>query len=94
MKLVLGAIVVLIVIFFAVPMIAGGSMNACQALEKHNISTAASNIAGGASGPVYSVINSVGQSFATGQSTSAQEVNNHPNTPTAISCTISYWQSL
>lgn len=94
MRLIFGAIVVLIVIFFAVPMIAGGSMNACQALEKHNISTAASNIAGGTSGPVYGVINSVGQSFATGQSTSAQEANNHPNTPTAISCTISYWQSL
>jgi hypothetical protein len=94
MRIAIAAIVALIILYFAVPMIAGGSMNVCQAVEKHNVSTAASNIAGGTSGPVYGVINGVGQSMATGQATSAQEANDHPNTPTAISCATSYWQSL
>lgn len=94
MKIAAGIIVLLVAIFFFVPMIAGGSANICQALEKHNVSHAASSVAGGTSGPVYGVINGVGQSMATGNAESAKQANDHPDTPTPISCAASYWQSL
>jgi len=89
-----GAIAVLIVLFFAVPMVVGGSTNACQALEKHDVSNTAASIAGGSSGPVYGVINTIGQAGATGQSATASESNAHPNTPTPVSCTVDFWRSL
>jgi len=94
MKTAIGAIIVLIAVFFIVPMAVGGSTNACQALEKHNVSNTASSIAGGSSGPVYGVINTIGQAGATGAATSTAEANAHPNTPSVISCTASYWKSL
>jgi hypothetical protein len=94
MKIAAGIIVLLVAIFFIVPMVAGGSANVCQALEKHNVSDTASSVAGSKSGPVYGVINGVGQSMATGNAESAKQANDHPNTPTAISCAAKYWQSL
>lgn len=94
MKITAGIIVLLIAVFFIVPMVAGGSANSCQALEKHNVSKTASSIAGGSSGPVYGVINTIGQAGATGQTESAIQANAHPDSPTAISCTVSFWQSL
>jgi hypothetical protein len=89
-----GIIVIAVAVFFLVPMAAGGSANICQALEKHDISKTASNITGTNSGPVHDVINSVGQSMATGNVAANSEANAHPNTPTAISCAASYWKSL
>jgi len=94
MRPLIGAIIVVIVVFFGVPMIAGGSINTCQALEKHVVSTQAANIAGGPSGPVYNTINSAGQSAATGQIASTMMAQNHPQTPTGISCTYYYWKSM
>ncbi len=94
MKTVIGAVIVLIAVFFIVPMAVGGSTNACQALEKHDVSNTASSIAGGTSGPVYGVINTVGQAGATGQAASTAEANSHPDTPTSVSCTVSFWKTL
>ena len=94
MKIAAGVIVLLVAIFFIVPMVAGGSTNICQALEKHNVSDTASSIAGGQSGPVYGVINSVGQSMATGNTEANKQASEHPSTPTPVSCAASYWQSL
>jgi hypothetical protein len=94
MKIAASIIIVLVAIFFIVPMVAGGSANVCQALEKHNVSSTASNVAGGTSGPVYGVINGVGQSMATGNTEAAKQANDHPDTPTPVSCAASYWQSL
>jgi hypothetical protein len=94
MKAALGVIIVLIAVFFAVPMVVGGSTNACQALEKHNVSSTASSIAGGSSGPVYGVINTIGQTGATGQASAAEEANAHPDIPTPVSCTIAFWKTL
>jgi len=94
LKVVAGAIIVLIVVFFAVPMAVGGSTNACQALEKHNVSNTASSIAGGNSGVVYGVINTVGQAGATGNVAATSAANSHPDTPTPVSCTVSFWETL
>lgn len=91
---VIGAIAVLVVIFFAVPIIAGGNTNICQDVESHNVSKTASSIAGGSSGPVYGVINSVGQLGATGNAEQAKQSEDHPNTPSVVSCAGAYWQSL
>lgn len=94
MKIVVGIIVILVAIFFIVPMVVGGSANICQALEQHNVSKTASSIAGSNSGPIYGVINSVGQAGATGQTEAATQANAHPNSPTPVSCAVSFWQSL
>jgi hypothetical protein len=94
MKPLIGAIIVVIAVFFLVPMIAGGSANTCQALEKHVVSTQASNIAGSNSGPVYNTINSAGQSAATGQIASTMMSQNHPDAPTGVSCTYYFWKSM
>jgi hypothetical protein len=91
---IIGAIVILLAVFFIVPMAVGGSTNACQALEKHNVSNTASSIAGGHSGPIYGVINTIGQAGATGQATASSEAAAHPDTPTPISCTFDFWTSL
>ncbi|HTQ71212.1 MAG TPA: hypothetical protein VMH92_06930 [Acidocella sp.] len=91
---IIGVVIVALAVFFLVPMIAGGSANVCQALEKHDVSKAASDIAVGTSGPVYGVINAVGQSMATGTLAATAEANDHPNTPTAVSCAASYWKSM
>jgi hypothetical protein len=94
MKTLIGAVIILIAVFFLVPMAVGGSTNVCQAVEQHNVSKTASNIAGGSSGPVYGTINTIGQAGATGQATSMAEANAHPNTPTPISCAVSFWKTL
>lgn len=94
MKIVAGIVVLLIAVFFIVPMVAGGSTNVCQALEKHNVSNTASNIAGGTSGPVYGVINTIGQAGATGQAEATKQSVQNPNTPTFVSCTAAYWGTL
>ncbi|MDE2458578.1 MAG: hypothetical protein KGL20_05015 [Rhodospirillales bacterium] len=89
-----GVIVIAAVVFFVVPMAAGGSANVCQALEKHDVSNAAANIAGANSGPVHDIINSVGQSMATGNIAAQSEAQAHPDMPVAVSCAASYWKSL
>jgi hypothetical protein len=94
MKFLVGAIILVIVVFFAVPMAVGGSVNTCQALEKHVVSTQASNIVGGTSGPVYNTINNAGQSAATGQIASTMMAQNHPQAPTGVSCTYYFWKSM
>ncbi len=91
---IIGAIIVLIVVFFAVPVIAGGSTNICQDVESHDVSKTASNVAGNNSGVVYNVINSVGQVGATGAAEKAKTANDNPNTPSVISCAGDWWQSL
>jgi hypothetical protein len=94
MRYVLGVFIVAVVVFFAVPVFMGGNANICQGLEQYNVRTSAANIAGGTTGPVYGVINGVGQSVATGQAPTTTEANEHPNTPTPISCAISFWKTL
>ncbi|HQT65204.1 MAG: hypothetical protein B7Z75_05815 [Acidocella sp. 20-57-95] len=91
---IIGVIVVLIVGFFAVPMIAGGTTNTCQALEKHNVSATASNIAGSTSGIVHDTINNIGQSMASGQVTTSMMAQDHPNTPSVVSCSYYYWKDI
>lgn len=91
---IIGVIAVAVAVFFIVPMAAGGSANICQALEKHDVSNTAANITGTNSGPVHDVINSVGQSMATGNMAANSEAKAHPDTPTPVSCAVSYWKSL
>ena len=91
---IVGVIIIAIAVFFIVPMAAGGSANVCQALEKHNVSNAAANITGTTNGPVHNIINSVGQSMATGNAAAQSEAAAHPDTPTAVSCAASYWKTL
>ena len=97
MKIVLavvGIIVAAVAVFFIVPMAAGGSTNVCQALERHDVSKAATDVAGTSKGPLHDLINSVGQSMATGDIATQTEAAAHPNRPASISCAASYWQSL
>jgi cobalamin synthase len=94
MRTILGCILILAAIFFIVPMVMGGSANICQALEQHNVSKAAASIAGGHSGPVYGVINTIGQAGATGQTEAATQASAHPDAPTPVSCAMSFWTSL
>jgi predicted PurR-regulated permease PerM len=94
MKALIAVIVVVIVGFFAVPMVAQGTTNTCQALERHSVADTATNIAGSNAGVVHNVINSVGQAAATGDVASTAEAQDHPNSPTTVSCTYSYWKSI
>jgi len=94
MRGILVAIVLLVVVFFAVPMVSEGTTNTCQAVEKHNVSSTATNIAGNNTGVVHDVINSVGQAGATGATTSGDASTDHPDTPTPITCTYYYWKDL
>jgi hypothetical protein len=91
---ILGVIAMLVILFFAVPVIAGGSTNICQDVESHNVSKTASNITGTSSGPMYNVINSVGQVGATGNVEKAKQSSDNPNTPSVVSCAGAWWQSL
>jgi hypothetical protein len=94
MRGIIVVIVLLVVVFFGVPLVAEGTTNSCQALEKHSVSNAASSIAGGTSGPIYNTVNSVGQAGATGQVASTMMSQDHPNSPTPVSCTYYYWKDL
>jgi hypothetical protein len=94
MKILVSAIVALVIVFFAVPILVGGSTNVCQDVEVHNVKTTASNITGTNSGPMYNVINSVGQIGATGNAEQAKQDNLHPNVPSVVSCSAAFWQSL
>ena len=91
---IVGVIIIAIAVFFIVPMAAGGSANVCQALEKHDVSNEAANITGTTNGPVFNIINAVGQSVATGNIAAQSEAAAHPDTPTAVSCAASYWKTL
>jgi hypothetical protein len=95
MKGFIAVIVVIVLAFFAVPMVAQGTTNTCQALERHVVSTQAANIAGGnTSSTTYGAINGAGQAAANGQIASTLMQQNHPNTPTPVACTYFYWKSL
>jgi hypothetical protein len=94
MRGIIAAIVLLAIIFFAVPMVSQGTTNACQALEKEKVSSTASSIAGGTSGPVYNTVNSVGQAVTSGQTAATAEATDHPNSPTPVSCTYDYWKAI
>ncbi len=94
MRSVIGVIIILIAIFFLVPMAVGGSTNICQAVEKHNVSNTAASVAGGHSGPVYGVVNTVGQAGATGQAAATNADVNHPNLPSPIGCAVSFWKNI
>jgi hypothetical protein len=78
MRGILAIIILIVIVFFAVPMVSEGTTNTCQALEKHNVSATATNIAGSNTGVVHNVINSVGQAGATGQ----------------VACTVNYWKDI
>jgi hypothetical protein len=93
MKITVAIVAIVVAVFFIVPMLVGGSANVCQALEQHNVSKTASSIAGGRSGPIYGVINTIGQAGATGHTEAAMQANAHPGLPTVIDCTLSFWQS-
>ena len=94
MRGILAVIVLIIVVFFVVPMAAEGTTNTCKALEKVTVSNAATNIAGSSTGVVHNVINSVGQAGATGSVASQNAAEDHPNTPSPVTCTFEYWQKL
>jgi hypothetical protein len=95
MKSLVAVIVVLVVVFFAAPMVAEGTTNSCQALEKHVVSQQASKLAGGnTNSPVYNAVNGVGQAGATGQIASTMMNQNHPDAPSPVSCTYYFWKSM
>jgi hypothetical protein len=94
MRGILVVVILLVVIFFGVPMASQGTTNACQALEKQSVSNTATNIAGSNTGVVHNVINSVGQAGATGQTAGADASTQNPNTPTPVTCTYNYWKNL
>jgi hypothetical protein len=83
-----------IVAFFAVPLIAEGTGNECQALEKYNASNAARSVTGSATGPIFGMLNGLARSVATGEATSAAEANAHPNIPVSVSCAYDFWKAL
>ena len=88
-------VVLIIVVFFAAPMVAEGTDNSCQALERHVVKTQASAIAGGnTNSPVYNTVNNTAQAGANGQVASTMMAENHPQTPTPVSCTYFWWKSL
>jgi hypothetical protein len=93
-KTLLGAAVALIAVFFAVPMVAGGSTDICQDVESHDVKTTALTITGTDSGPMYNVINSIGQAGATGEVERQKQAAAHPHVPVLLSCTAAFWQSL
>ncbi len=90
----LGAVFAVLAVFFAAPMVAGGSTNICKDVEAHNVQTAASAIAGNDSGTMYSVINSIGQAGATGDIERYEQRSAHPHIPLVVSCTVAFWRSL
>ncbi len=94
MRGILVVIVLLIVVFFAVPMVSEGTTNTCQALEKHDVSNTASNVSGSNTGIIHNVINAVGQAGASGATASATASTDHPDSPTPITCTYYYWKNL
>ena len=94
MRGILVVVILLVVVFFAVPMVSEGTTNTCQALEKKTVSDTASNVAGSNTGVVHNVINSVGQAGATGDVASQTAASNSPNSPTPVTCTYEYWQKL
>jgi hypothetical protein len=91
---VLGVLILIAIVFFGVPMLAEGTGNVCQALEKQAVTNAATDVAGQKSGPVYNTINKAGQSAATGQVASGIMNQQHPDTPTPVACTWYYWKSI
>jgi len=86
--------VLIIIAFFVVPMVAEGTTNSCRALEMRTVTKTATNIAGAKSGPVYSAINIMGQSAATGEVASEIMRQQHPDVPPPITCTWHYWKSV
>lgn len=95
MRGLIAIIVLIVVVFFGVPMVMEGTTNACQALERHVVKTQASQIAGGTTNsPVYNSVNNAAQPAATGTIATTMMAQNHPQTPTPISCTYFYWKSL
>ncbi len=94
MRVALAIIIVIVVVFFAVPMVSEGTTNTCQAVEKHNVAATATSVAGSNTGVVHNVINSVGQAGATGQVASTDASQAHPDSPTPVTCTYEYWQDI
>jgi hypothetical protein len=93
MRGILVAVILVVVVFFAVPMVSQGTTSTCQALERKTVSDTATNI-GGSTGVVHNVINSVGQAGATGDVANQTAAAEHPDSPSPVTCTVEYWQKL
>ncbi len=90
----LGAAFAILIAFFVVPMVAGGSTDICKDVESHDVQSAASSIAGNDSGAMYNVINAIGQAGVTGNIERYQQRSAHPNIPPVVSCAAAFWRSL
>ncbi len=95
MRGLIAVIVIVVLVFFGLPMVMEGTVNSCQALERHVVTTQAANIAGGnTNSPVYNTVNGAGQAQANGAIASTLMSQNHPQTPTPVACTWFFWKSL
>jgi hypothetical protein len=95
MRGIIAALVLIVLLFFIVPLAIEGSTDECQALERHAVTNTASKMAGGSTNStVFKAVNSVGQAAATGTIASTMMRENHPDVSSPISCTWYFWKSI
>lgn len=87
MRFILGSLIACVAIFFAVPIMIGGSVDLCQDVPP--AVPAASTAASDDPMPIYNVIPPT-----TAAAEHDKEVRLHPHAPPVVSCTAAFWQSL
>lgn len=94
MKLFLGIILALLVLAFAVPVLAEGSTNICLDVMLHSGEETDSFVPGSSSGVMYSVIESSTRDGRLGSAEEVQMARLHPDIPPVLSCTADFWASI
>ena len=94
MKFVLGIFIACVALFFATPIICGGSPDICQDVPVPMVSSAAPTAGVGNSLQMYHVIQSAGATATGGSAERDRETRLHPHIPPVISCTADFWASL
>lgn len=98
MRLVLAAVIAAAVLFFAVPIVAGGSTDVCQDVALHEVQGTARAGRMSTSGTMYNVMDSASTMGSLGGSLGHaahdMEARLHPHVPPAVACAVVFWKTL
>lgn len=94
MRLVLAAAIACAALFFAVPIVAGGSTDVCQDVALHDVQGNAPAGRMSTSSTMYNVMDSAATVGSSGHEVHDAEARLHPHVPPAIACAAVFWKSL
>jgi hypothetical protein len=94
MRIVLAAAIACAALFFAVPIVAGGSTDVCQDVALSDVQATGPAPRVSTSNTMYNVMDPAASLGSLGNETHDRIAKLHPHIPPAVSCAAVFWKSL